>query len=581
MADKKVTITSKEAREFAIQNRRIKKLQLRLSVAKRAGTALRSIVASAHLEDPYLSIAEDMKSLLIPPPYSPAYLYRLYEESRILPRCISAMVANIPGFGYEVVWRGAGEAPSQEEREKDPGWNTINDFILKANNEHSLYTLRTLLRLDYEITGNWYLEVIRYGGRKQEIALLYRAKPIYMRLGTAGPPVDVTYKLKRGGKMKSTTITRTFRRYAFIHPANLKKIKWFKELGDPRKMDCDTGKYEEQLSQGETILPEKLATEILHYKEEGGSMYGVPRWIGNILGVIGVKQADYVNYDLFENQGIPPFLILVSGGVLTGDSIDEVEALMRKAKGVESFNKVAILEAEDISGDIEESTRVKIEIKTLTEYRKEDAMFLKYTDSNARSVRQAFRLPPLYTGEAEEYTFATAKASRVLGEEQVFKPERKLEDEVFNNRIFVDIPDWDIATRGPEGIRSDEIATMFNNLAKAGVFTINQAIVQANKMFDLQIKTYPDADKWANYPLILINALSRLGALILPKGLQDPKFQPKVADKPKPQTQPRLGDSEKSALENIFDSETVEAIEKFVELLPQIEELLQQVDADV
>ena len=49
------------------------------------------------------------------------------------------------------------------------------------------------------------------------------------------------------------------------------------------------------------------ATEILHFRVHNPrSAYGVPRWIGNLLAVLGSRQAEEVNFLYFENKSVPP-----------------------------------------------------------------------------------------------------------------------------------------------------------------------------------------------------------------------------------------------------------------------------------
>jgi len=83
-------------------------------------------------------------------------------------------------------------------------------------------------------------------------------------------------------------------------------IRWFKEYGDARKMCAVTGKYEDELSKDDTIKIE--ASELIHFKQ-GNDTYGIPKWTGISSTVLGVRDADYVNYKLFSDQGIPPLAI--------------------------------------------------------------------------------------------------------------------------------------------------------------------------------------------------------------------------------------------------------------------------------
>lgn len=61
-----------------------------------------------------------------------------------------------------------------------------------------------------------------------------------------------------------------------------------------------------------------------------------------------------------------------------------------------------------------------------------DSMFEGYDDKCERRVRGSLRLPPLFVGKAEDYSYATAFASYAVAEAQVFKPERDEFDQIIN-----------------------------------------------------------------------------------------------------------------------------------------------------
>jgi hypothetical protein len=65
-----------------------------------------------------------------------------------------------------------------------------------------------------------------------------------------------------------------------------------------------------------------------------------------------------------------------------------------------------------------------------------DAMFQKYDDNTGQHVREAFRLPPLFVGKAQDYNFATAYTGYMVAEAQVFGPERVEFDNQINTTIL-------------------------------------------------------------------------------------------------------------------------------------------------
>jgi PBSX family phage portal protein len=337
---------------------------------------------------------------------------------------------------------------------------------------------------------------------------MYHADSRYIRLQKKqknGVPIKI--KMDRGNREVVVTVNKRFRKFVMITSTARNNYRWFKEYGDPRKMNAETGLYEEE----EGYKTGNEATEILHFKI-GNDTYGVPRWSGNVMNAMGIHSADYVNYDLFENQVVPPLAIMVSGGKLTAESIEDVKSILLGKKGVENFNKVLVIEAQS-EGDIGQNTSVKIELKEMSTARKEDAMFVTYIDGGEHRVRGSFRLPPLYLGRADSYSKSTADSSKMVAEEQVFVPERQLFDEIINLTIMEEIGSKYhlFKSKGPRLITGEQIIDGFREFGKLGVFTINEGIRVANRTLGLDITTYDQ--KWADYPVAIVLELVKLGML--------------------------------------------------------------------
>lgn len=444
------------------------------------------------------------KNQLLKPPFDPVRLFRIVENSSILPQCIDAMVLNTDGFGHQFFYVG------EEEKEDAPEVlaerDSLTSFFKKVNELESFTTVRKSMRKDLESTGNGYFEIIRTN--KGSIGVIYQADCRYIRLQKKQTEeVEILVNMFRDGKWQKIKVKKRFRRFCMVTSRSQKKYRWFKEYGDPRKMNADTGKYE-----GETgYTTGNPATEILHFKI-GNDAYGVPRWVGNILTALGIHSADFVNYDLFENQVVPPLAIMVSGGKLTTEAVNDIKNILIQKKGVEGFNKVLILEAMS-DGDISDKTAVKIEMKELSSARKEDSMFNKYTDSGEHRIRGSFRLPPLYLGRADSYSKSTADSSKMVAEEQVFVPERTLFDEVVNLTFMEELGAQyhEFKSKGPRLITGEQIIDGFTAFAKSGVFTINEGIRLANRTLGLDITLYKEP--WANFPIAIVVELARMGML--------------------------------------------------------------------
>lgn len=454
---------------------------------------------------------------LMSPPYLFSRLYLIYEQSDVLQECIDAMCENVDGFGYQLQFLG-NDSIEQETAEVKSQYEKASNFFDLANDAESWMTIRKKMRKDFEVLGNGGFEVIR--NRRSEIAMVYHIpfKTIRLtRILESDTPIKVKVKIKRKGKDVEVVVKKYFRRFAQVKLTG-EKIRWFKSFGDPRIMNALTGEFVSDAN-GNLLKGKKYpkipASEIIHFKNDfGGAAYGIPRWIGAVLDIIGRRNAQYVNYDLFNNQGIPPMIIMVSGGTLTDESILELENLVRGMRGASEWNKVALLESNPESVGLEEKGSAKIELKNMAEYRKDDQMFDRYLKNTEKVIRHAYRLPPLYVGASEAFTHSTSKNARLVAEEQVFIPERKTIDEFINIQIVkkeLNITMWSYKTNGPTIVGSEEISKGVETFSKAGGFTINHAIEMANEAFGLQMSKFSEV--WANYPVPIVLKLVELGRL--------------------------------------------------------------------
>jgi len=463
-------------------------------------------------EEGMFKTAQLKRHSLIAPPYDPFKLYRIVESSAMLGSCIETMIDNVHGFGYELQYLG-----DKEQSKDDVVLNerqNLNDFFKQVNESQSIVRLKKEVGRDYETTGNGYIEVVSYPDG--EISTLYRADARYIRLQVKqDKEIPITVDFIRKGKLRRTKIHKRFRRFAMITSTRQDKLKWFKEYGDPRRMCAVSGKYEEDLEKGETIQEE--ASEIIHLKQ-GNDTYGIPRWVGVSSTVLGVRNADYINYDLFENQAIPPLAILVSGGRLTSESIQDIIDVLENRKGVENFHKIAVLEAESGEGGelTDKATGAKIDFKPLPQ--QNDILFAKYIETSEKRIRSKFRLPPLFTGSAEEFSRSTSDSSKLIAEEQVFRPERNDFDEALNFTLMKGLGAqyWEFRTIGPRLVEGTELIDAIGKFSRSGAMSINQGIKMMNRVLDLDSSTFDE--EWANYPAAMVLELSKRGYL---KGIDE------------------------------------------------------------
>ena len=385
------------------------------------------------VEDSFL---QHYDNSVIQPEISPETYYALVEQNNALSQCISAMEVNIDGTGYDIV-RFDGEEIADSDK---AAVTTINQFFAEVMPQMSFTTLRRFLRRQCETAGYGCVEVIR--NPKEEVVFL---RPLVsktirlMKLDTAVPTVK---SLIRGGvEMKITALTRERR---FVQIINEKKV-YFKEYGASRDLSKSRGLWTKK---GERLPSEERATEIIYttIHVATNSPYGVPRWLNNLPSVIGSRSAEELNLEFFEAGGIPPLMIFISGGAMAETARKQLEGLLagkarNKLKGI-------VADIQSTSGTIDKGGGVKVDVESFGSDRQDDSMFENYDERCEKRVRASFRLPPLFVGKADDYSYASVFASYTLAEAQVFAPERTEFDEVFNLTIMKEM------TKGEYKIKS-------------------------------------------------------------------------------------------------------------------------------
>ncbi len=469
-------------------------------------------LASGQIPDPFEGLYETEG--LLEPPYDPLTFARLPEMNNILTPLIDAYKTNIAGFGYSFRYKIDMESPDIDASIKDRAkkeWIALENFYQNCNFDKSFTKIVQDMIDDRERIGYGFIEVIPKGDNLPGGLEYVPAHTI--RISKLHPDIQMIPVAAVGidGKKITITYARRFRRFCQIRENE--KI-WFKEFGDPRKMDKNTGRFEVELGpNGEEIktevLPENEATSLIYFPIHCPyTPYGVPRWIGNILSIYGSRSSEELNYNYFRRGKHIPMAILVKNGTLTQSSIDELKSYATNLEGTENAHGYLILEAESFDNQedvFEESGRgpVDIKLQPLTQVIQHDALFQDYDKNNRNKIRSAFRLPPIYTGDSEDYTRATADTARAIAEEQIFNPEREEIANKFNRLINTafGIRYVEMYLKGPNLTNKLELAQAVNVYWKAGALTPNMLIGAVSELLGQEFE--PIQEEWGNKPINL------------------------------------------------------------------------------
>ena len=462
------------------------------------------------------ALTADDKTLLrfshmgsVEPPLPFERLCTVFFTSNSLRQNIDAYVTNIESFGYRLVptvdmwgprakenvkdmltmqhFRDGKEEPTDAElKAATDEWKKVAaaekarlmHFFENVHPDHTFTEIRRRKRFDEELLGNAAWEVVN--NRGGNISILNPVPFVTLRLMPLDKVVtDVVRRHKTDPiTVETTTISKRFRR--FIQIQDMLPAVWFKEFGDPRVMSARTGRsYKDVAALNRDEPGSRLATEIIHFKLYApNESYGIARWIGNLISVMGSRMSEEVNFAYFENKGVPPLAIIFSGGRIAADSVSRLESFIeQKIKGQGNYHSVLIIEAETEGGDAKNTGRGQIKIQPLTEAQQQDALFQKYDQRNIDKVGASFRLPGLLRGDIKELNRATAEVAQALAEQQVFQPERDAFDAVMDRKILVNmgIRFWKFKTNRPMMRDPKMIADIIGKLAAAGVLMPDEA----------------------------------------------------------------------------------------------------------
>ena len=433
-------------------------------------------------------------------PYDLYALLKFPEYSNILGECIDAYKNNITGFGWEIVPVIDTNSTSYDKDLYDTAMQQKEEAQLLfhyANYKESFTQLTKKLVDNRERNGNAYLEVIEnlsgvpcgfeFVNNSSKVRIL---KPI----GLVEKQVEVKYG---EGRKKSKTMTMPVKFYRYIMNDGGKKV-YFKEYGDPRTMSKKTGEYKDD------IPVEERASSLIHFKIECiYSQYGVPRFVGKVPSIVGSRKSEELNIKFFDNGRIVPAAILIENGQLTQEAHDAIAGL----QGNEKAFKFLLLEAESFQDDSsivesenKKASNVKIDVKPLTELIQQDGLFQEYDRNNRNKIRSSYRIPPIYTGESQDYNKSTAQTARAVAEALVFEPERKELAAPFN-KVLRDLG-YDLIEfrfKSPKLTDKYELSKSLVPFITSGVATPNTLVEALSDLLGRKINVIEE--EWGDLPL--------------------------------------------------------------------------------
>ena len=469
-----------------------------IPVQKALQDAIDSTPSSNYVDD-YSGHFDRTKDLL-GTPYDKFELASFYDYSTDLGKLVNSMVTNTLGFGYRIKRREMSpEFYENHKEEIDAEKVRLSTYLECLHPEYSLTELRERKLKDKHLMGDGYLELIHnklgkivgldhIPGHLVRLSLQDR-KPIPVRVPNIDPVTfNVVYK----------THYYRFRRYAVI---NDNQIVWYKQSGDPRHLNIETGEFESEYNtlteQWETSLPFEYQANALirstHYHPL--SAYGIPVYIGNLISLMGSRSAEEINYSTLSSNAIPSMLVIAENGHINEETIKRFKEFSENhIQRTSNFSQFLLVEGDANTEGIASAGNLKLRIEPLKQLQQQDELFQNYDKNNRDKLRESFRLPKLFIGDTLNINRAAANTIKQVTNEQVFAPERTKEDDLINRHIVVPngFKYHVIKSRHPNITDDTELANAAEKLERSGGMTPEIAYEIVKEIFGDDIAPPPE-----------------------------------------------------------------------------------------
>lgn len=335
---------------------------------------------------------------VVRPPENLDALAKWYTASSANYAAVNTKTANIVGLGYDFIETPASQdeldaSNSDAQRAKKTKRlrgvkNEMMDWLDNCHKEDDfLETLRAIY-IDYEATGNGYMEIGRKRG-SNEVGYI--------------------------GHIPSTSMRVRRLRDGFVQITGSNKTVFFKHFGTDTK----------------NPINDTAVNEVIHFKKYSptNSFYGVPDIVAATQAVAGIEFAARFNLDYFENKAVPRYVVVVKGGDLSKKAqTDIVEFFETSLRGKNHRTLFIPLPADRAD------EKVSFEMKPV-EAGTQDASFVNYNKINLNSIFMAHRTPMSKVTLVEGVSLAAARDADKTFKEGVCRPEQKIFEKKFNKVI--------------------------------------------------------------------------------------------------------------------------------------------------
>ncbi len=335
---------------------------------------------------------------VIIPPYNLDELASFYETSFANHAAINAKAANVVGLGYHfeisnLTKEKLEDASSDDQlmrayKKIERSKTELTDWIEARNDEDTFSHVLEKMLIDYEATGNGYIEIGR----------------------------TVTGEIGYIGHIPSTTIRVRRMRDGYVQIVNQQTV-FFKNF--------------QEKNASNPITSDSRPNELIHFKKytPKNSYYGIPDSLSAANSIVGDNLASRYNIDYFENKAVPRYIVTLKGGKLSNESEDKLFRFLQAGLRGQNHRTLFL----PLPGDSPDS---KVEFKMeAVETGIQDGSFEKYRKSNREDILMSHQMPMSKVGSASGVSIASALASDRTFKEQVARPAQRNIEKVLNKII--------------------------------------------------------------------------------------------------------------------------------------------------
>jgi PBSX family phage portal protein len=333
---------------------------------------------------------------VITPPYNLYELANYYDASFANHAAIDAKVANIVGLGYSfhvtdrttlnLEAREDSSAVDKARKRIERMKIELADWLESMNDDDSFTTTMKKVLIDYESTGNGYLEIGRTA------------------LGQIGYV----------GHVPATTIRVRRLRDGYLQIIG-NKVVYFRNFGAKNP---------------NPVTGDPRPNEIIHYKSYSplNTFYGIPDILSAVSSLVGDSLAAQYNIDYFQNKAVPRYIITLKGAKLSGDAEDKMFRFLQTGLKSQSHRTLYI----PLPGD-SDNNKVEFKMEPI-ENGIQDGSFKEYRKQNRDDILIAHQVPISKLGGTDSGIAAALSQDRTF-KEQVARPAQEHLEKMVNKII--------------------------------------------------------------------------------------------------------------------------------------------------